>query len=165
MQLSTRILFLNTNQPNLFPSGSLGYSIRTVNPCPSVCPKHSIFERFVFKEKIRVHPSVWQKHSCYSSDSCSKKICVHLCHLWENKIIIRVQKKAVHPSPTHQCWTQADHLYLISHARRLPFPSPNTTITITPLHHFTTFLPFTIYIPWGKPLIPAPVAIRLPSRV
>ena len=29
-----------------------------------------LFERFVFK-----------------------KICVHLCHLWENKIIIRVQKK------------------------------------------------------------------------
>ena len=52
-------------------------------------PKTLIFERFVFKEKI---------HSCaknirYSRNSCSKK--------------------AVHPSPTHQCRTQADHLYLI----------------------------------------------------
>ena len=33
-----------------------------------------------------------------------------------------VFKKAVHPSPTHQCRTQTDHLYLICHARRLPFP-------------------------------------------
>ena len=58
-----------------------------------------------------------------------------------------VFKKAVRPSSTHQCRTQTDHLYLICHVRRLPFPSPDTTITITPLHHFTTFLPFTIYIP------------------
>ena len=49
------------------------------------------FERFVFKEKIRVHPCA--KNIRYSSDSCSKKIRVHLCHLWENKIIMRVQKK------------------------------------------------------------------------
>ena len=56
-----------------------------------------------------------------------------------------VFKKAVRPSPTHQCRTQADHFYLICHARRLPFPSPDTTITSS--HHFTTFLPFTIYIP------------------
>ena len=107
----------------------------------------------------------------YSSDSCSKKesvfICVYPCAknvrfvFKENSC----SKKAVRPSPTHQCRTQADHLYLIWHARRLPFPSPDTTITITPLHHFTTFLPFTIYIPWGKLLIPAPVAMRLPSRV
>ena len=138
------------------------------------------FEKFVFKEKIhpyaknirairairvqRKNPSVCQKQ-WYSRNSCSKKESVFTCNLWENKIIIRVQKKQSAPSPTHQCRTQADHLYLIWHARRLPFPSPDTTITITSLHHFTTFLPFTIYIPWGKLLIPAPVAMRLPSRV
>ena len=88
------------------------------------------FELFVFKERIRVY------------------LCLSVCQ----KCSIRVQrkfvfKKAVRPSPTHQCRTQADHLYLICHARRLPFPSPDTTISITSLHHFTTFLPFTIYIP------------------
>ena len=121
--------------------------VQRKNPCSSVCQKHSLFEKFVFK-KIRVY------------------LCLSVCQ----KYSIRVQrkfvfKKAVHPSPTHQCRTQTDHLYLICHARRLPSPSPDTTITITSSHHFTTFLRFTIYIPWGKLLIPAPVAIRLPSRV
>ena len=36
----------------------------------SVCQKHSIFVLFVFKERI---PSVYPKHTCYSSYSCSKK--------------------------------------------------------------------------------------------
>ena len=59
--LSTRILFFWTRISRIkriFPSGSLDYSIRTVNP--SVC----------------------QKHSCYSRNSCSKKsvfICVYPC--------------------------------------------------------------------------------------
>ena len=106
-----------------------------------------IFERFVFKEKIRVHPCdknirdirairVQRKNPCLSVsirvpkifDSCSKKI--------------RVQKKQSAQSHTPM-QTQADHLYLICHARRLPLPSPDTTITITALHHLTTFLPFT----------------------
>ena len=160
--------------------------VQRKNPCSSIrVPKTFVlFERFVFKKKsVFIHPYaknirvrerfVFKKNLCSSirvpktfvleSDSCSKKICVHLCHLWENKIIIRVQRKAVRPSPTHQCRTQTDYLYLICHARGLPFPSPDTTITSS--HHFTTFLPFTIYIPWGKLLIPAPVAMRLPSRV
>ena len=105
--------------------------VQRKNPCSSVSirvPKTFVlFERFVFK-KIRVY------------------LCLSVCQ----KYSIRVQrksvfKKTVRPSPTHQCRTQADHLYLICHARRLPFPSPDTTITS--LHHFTTFLPFTIYIP------------------
>ena len=89
--LRTRILFfLNTNRTNLFiahgsheshrsfPSGPLDYSIRTVNPCPSVCPKNL----------------EW-----YSSDSCSKKICVHLCAKNIRAIrAIRVQRKNPCPS-------------------------------------------------------------------
>ena len=91
-----------------------------------------------------------QKTFALERNSCSKKsvfICVYPCAknirfvFKENSC----SKKAVRPSPTHQCRTQADHLYLICHARRLPFPSPDTTITSS--HHFTTFLPFTIYIP------------------
>ena len=109
----------------IFPSGPLGYSIRTVNPCPSVCPKHSIFERFVFKERIRVY------------------LCLSVCQ----KYSIRVQrksvfKKAVRPSPTHQCRTQADHLYLIqylSHFLRLwktnSLISESSYRSLLPLRH------------------------------
>ena len=46
-----------------------------------------------------VNLSVCQKHSCYSCYSCSKKESVFTCNLWENKIIIRVQKNS--PPKSH----------------------------------------------------------------
>ena len=79
---------------------------------PSVCQKHSLFVRFVFKEKI--HPCaknirairVQRKYSIrvpkifvtFERFVFKERIRVHLqsvftCNLWENKIIIRVQKK------------------------------------------------------------------------
>ena len=63
-----------------FPSGPLDYSIRTVNPCPSVCQKH-----------------------CDSSDSCSKKksVSIRVYPCAKNiRVIraIRVQRKNPCPS-------------------------------------------------------------------
>ena len=116
--------------------------VQRKNPCSSVSirvPKTFVlFELFVFKERIRVHPcpSVCQKHSCYSSDSCSKKICVHLCNLWENKIIIRVQKKQSAQVP-HSNAEPRRTIFILSvmpedyhsHLPTRPLPSP---------HHITS---------------------------
>ena len=80
-----------------------------------------------------VNLSVCQKHSCYSSYSCSKKI---------------VFKKSS-PPKFHTPMQNPDGpplSYLSCPETTIPV-SPDTTISITSLHHFTTFLPFTIYIP------------------
>ena len=108
--ISTRILFLNTNFTN-----RTNISIRTIGlihphgkiRCLSVYKKifvkfvrfvfktHHTHGKFVFKERIRVYP------------------CLSVCQ----KYSIRVQrksvfKKAVRPSPTLQCRTQADTFIL-----------------------------------------------------
>ena len=96
----------------------------------SVCPKHSLFERFVFKERIRVY------------------LCLSVCQ----KYSIRVQRKSVFkkssPPKFHTPMQNpgGPPLSYLS-CPETTIPSPDTTITITSLHHFTTFLPFTIYIP------------------
>ena len=65
-----RIFFIRTI--GLFhPHGKI-----RVHPCAK---NIRVRELFVFKEKIRVHPSVWQKHLLFERFVFKERIRVHLC--------------------------------------------------------------------------------------